>query len=208
MSTGRTPTSKEPQKKPRSWDPRNAVPPKKAAPGSPDESQQRWVTAAWIIGALLLIFLFQSSLLGGGVERLPFSSTSTSEPGFLQLVNRGAVTEANVSETSVTGTYKTGSDVHRFSTTLPPNFQTNSLIKTLGSNGVAVSASQPSVWSGFLFGWILPILFIGGLYYLFMRRMRNQMGAGALSFGKNKAKLYDRTDMKTTFKDVAGVDEV
>ncbi|MDP9224334.1 MAG: ATP-dependent zinc metalloprotease FtsH [Actinomycetota bacterium] len=41
-----------------------------------------------------------------------------------------------------------------------------------------------------------------------MRRMRNQMGAGALSFGKNKAKLYDRTDMKTTFKDVAGVDEV
>jgi cell division protease FtsH len=125
------------------------------------------------------------------------------------LVDKGAVTEVNVSETSVTGTYKTGADTHKFSTTIPPNFQTNSLVRTLKSNGVDVKGSQPSVWSSFLFGWVLPIAFFGGIYYFFiLRRMRNQMGAGALSFGKNKAKLYDRTDMKTTFKDVAGVDEV
>jgi cell division protease FtsH len=199
----------EPKKKPRSWDPRNAVPPKKGSPGSPAPQQQRWVTAAWVVGALILILLFQSSLLGGGVQSLPFSSQSASPPGFLQLVDSGAVTEANVSQTAVTGTYKTGSDTHKFSTTIPPNFQTNSLIKTLKANGVQVSGSQPSVWSSFLFGWVLPILFFGGIYYFFiLRRMRNQMGAGALSFGKNKAKLYDRTDMKTTFKDVAGVDEV
>jgi cell division protease FtsH len=161
-----------------------------------------------VVGALLLILLFQSSLFGG-VDVLPFSSTSTTSPGFLQLVDRGAVTEANVSETSVRGTYKKGTDTRSFSTTLPPNFQTNNLIKQLKAKGVAVSGSQPSVWSGFLFGWVLPILFFGGIYYFFiLRRMRNQMGAGALSFGKNKAKLYDRTDMKTTFKDVAGVDEV
>jgi cell division protease FtsH len=198
-----------PKKKPRGWDPRNAVPPKKKSSGSPAPDQQRWVTAAWVVGALLLILLFQSSLFGGGVDALPFSSTSTTSPGFLQLVDRGAVIEANVSETSVRGTYKKGADTHSFSTTLPPNFQTNSLIKQLQAKGVAVSGSQPSVWSGFLFGWVLPILFFGGIYYFFiLRRMRNQMGAGALSFGKNKAKLYDRTDMKTTFKDVAGVDEV
>jgi cell division protease FtsH len=198
----------EPKKKPRSWDPRNAVPPKKSGAGTPAPEQQRWVTAAWVLGALILILLFQSSLLGR-VEVLPFSSTSTASPGFLQLVDSGAVTEANVSETSVRGTYKTGTDTRSFSTTLPPNFQTNSLIKHLKAKGVAVSGSQPSVWSGFLFGWVLPILFFGGIYYFFiLRRMRNQMGAGALSFGKNKAKLYDRTDMKTTFKDVAGVDEV
>jgi cell division protease FtsH len=167
------------------------------------------VTAAWVVGALILILLFQSSLLGGGVQSLPFSSKSASPPGFLQLVDSGAVTEANVSQTAVTGTYKSGSGTHKFSTTIPPNFQTNSLIKTLKANGVQVSGSQPSVWSSFLFGWVLPILFFGGIYYFFiLRRMRNQMGAGALSFGKNKAKLYDRTDMKTTFKDVAGVDEV
>jgi cell division protease FtsH len=185
------------------------VPPKKKTAGSPPPEQQRWVTAAWVVGALILILIFQSSLLGGGVQSLPFSSKATSPPGFLQLVEQGAVTEANVSETAVTGTYTSGSDTHKFSTTLPPNFQTNSLVKTLKANGVKVSASQPSVWSGFLFGWVLPILFFGAIYYFFiLRRMRNQMGAGALSFGKNKAKLYDRTDMKTTFKDVAGVDEV
>jgi cell division protease FtsH len=204
--------SKRPEpnkKKPRSWDPRNAVPPKKTSPGTPAPQQQRWVTAAWVVGALILILLFQSSLLGGGVQSLPFSSQSGSPPGFLQLVDNGAVTEANVSQTSVTGTYKSGSDTHKFSTTIPPNYQTNSLVKTLKANGVQVSGSQPSVWSSFFFGWVLPIVFFGGIYYFFiLRRMRNQMGAGALSFGKNKAKLYDRTDMKTTFKDVAGVDEV
>ena len=59
---------------------------------------------------------------------------------------------------------------------------------------------------------LLPFLLIGGLYYFFfIRRVRNQLGGGAggpLSLGKNKAKLYDRTDLKTTFDDVAGVDEV
>ncbi|MDP9233305.1 MAG: ATP-dependent zinc metalloprotease FtsH, partial [Actinomycetota bacterium] len=203
--------SKQPApKKPRSWDPRNAVPPKKkTTSGSSAPDQQRWVTAAWVVGALILILVFQSTLLGGGVQALPFSSKAASPPGFLQLVDKGAVTDANVSQTAVTGTYTSGSDTHKFSTTLPPNFQTNSLVRTLKANGVEVSASQPSVWSGFLFGWVLPILFFGAIYYFFiLRRMRNQMGAGALSFGKNKAKLYDRTDMKTTFKDVAGVDEV
>ena len=36
------------------------------------------------------------------------------------------------------------------------------------------------------------------------------MGAGAsgaLNMGKNKVKIYDRKEMKTTFADVAGVDE-
>jgi len=57
---------------------------------------------------------------------------------------------------------------------------------------------------------LLPFLLIGGLYYYFFRRMQKGMsgGSGPLSFGKNKAKIYDeshKTD--TTFADVAGIDE-
>ena len=32
-------------------------------------------------------------------------------------------------------------------------------------------------------------------------------GANPLNMGKNKVKIYDRKEMKTTFSDVAGVDE-
>ncbi|MBA3350587.1 MAG: ATP-dependent zinc metalloprotease FtsH, partial [Actinobacteria bacterium] len=92
---------------------------------------------------------------------------------------------------------------------MPPNFETNQLVDRLREAGVEVTASQPSPWSGLLFSFILPFALIGGLYYLFMRRMGRQMGGGGpMSFGKNKAKLYDRMDLKTTFDDVAGVDEV
>jgi cell division protease FtsH len=47
---------------------------------------------------------------------------------------------------------------------------------------------------------------MAGLWLFLMRRM----GGGptqALSFGRSKAKIYDRKELKTTFADVAGVDE-
>src|SRR6266446_6221770 len=59
---------------------------------------------------------------------------------------------------------------------------------------------------GFLFGWIVPLALMIGLWMFVMRRM----GGGptqALSFGRSKAKIYDRKELKTTFADVAGVEE-
>ena len=47
---------------------------------------------------------------------------------------------------------------------------------------------------------------MAALWIFLMRRM----GGGptqALSFGRSKAKIYDRKELKTTFADVAGVDE-
>jgi ATP-dependent Zn protease len=66
---------------------------------------------------------------------------------------------------------------------------------------VNVSGEQPSFFSNFLLS-LLPFLVITLLFYFFfVRRLRSQMGGagGPLSIGKNKAKLYDRTDLKTTF---------
>ena len=54
---------------------------------------------------------------------------------------------------------------------------------------------------------VLPILLLLGLGYFFIFRRMNAGAAGALNLGKNKVKIYDRKEMKTTFNDVAGVDE-
>ena len=58
---------------------------------------------------------------------------------------------------------------------------------------------------------LLQLLLFGGIWYFFFRRMNKNMGGGGggiFSVGKSKAKLFDNeSDVKTTFKDVAGLAE-
>jgi cell division protease FtsH len=174
--------------------------PNRPPPGGMDK-RQRNITIAWVIGGLILFTLIQTFTAG--------SQQEVGFPRFLDLVGEGRVTEVNISETAATGTFESDNGEQDFTATLPTNYETNELVDDLRENGVNATFTQPSPWIGLL-SFMLPFLFIGGLYFFFMRRMRNQLtgGGGPLSLGKNKAKLYDRTDLKTTFKDVAGVDEV
>ena len=55
----------------------------------------------------------------------------------------------------------------------------------------------------------LPLIVLVGLWFFFMKRMSGGAGGGSqiFSIGKSKAKLFDeKTDVKTTFKDVAGLE--
>ncbi len=54
---------------------------------------------------------------------------------------------------------------------------------------------------------LLPILLIGLLIWFFFIRQIKMAGKGALSFGKSKARMLSKEKNKTTFKDVAGVEE-
>jgi cell division protease FtsH len=56
-----------------------------------------------------------------------------------------------------------------------------------------------------LLSWFLPVLLFFGLWSLLMRRFTP--GAGMMSFGKNKAKVYAEKEIETRFQDVAGADE-
>ena len=192
---------------------RGALPKKRLAPNKPGtgpgsgpgpfEGNRRWVSIAWIAGGLMLL-LFALNSLSASSEEVPLSR-------LLDLVDRGRVTEATIETGSVTGTYTSGGEKRRFTTTLPPDYQTNQLVQQLTKQGVTFSGSQPGLLTQILVSFV-PFLIFGALIYFFVfRRARQQLGGGSggpLSLGKNKAKLYDRTDLKTTFADVAGVDEV
>src|SRR6266487_391350 len=54
---------------------------------------------------------------------------------------------------------------------------------------------------------LFPILVIGLLIWFFFIRQIKMAGKGALSFGKSKARMLSKEKNKTTFKDVAGVEE-
>ena len=66
-----------------------------------------------------------------------------------------------------------------------------------------------SNWSEIFFS-LLPILIIVGIWIFIMRRMSGGGAGGGgqiFNIGKSKAKLFDeKTDIKTTFKDVAGLE--
>lgn len=64
---------------------------------------------------------------------------------------------------------------------------------------------------GEIFTMLLPIIILIGIWIFIMRRMSGGGGGGAggqlFNIGKSKAKLFDqKTDIKTSFKDVAGLE--
>jgi cell division protease FtsH len=66
-----------------------------------------------------------------------------------------------------------------------------------------------SNWSGILIN-LLPIILIVVIWIIIMRRMSGGSGGGGgqiFNIGKSRAKLFDeKTDVKVTFKDVAGLE--
>ena len=183
--------------------PGKAAPARDGDSSGPFDPTQRRMTLTWIAAAIFVFVIVQAVFFPGPRE-IPFSR-------FLGLVEEDRVEEVNISTGTVDGKFTSGDQDIEFTSTIAPNYEVTTLVEELQAKGVTFTGSQPSPWAGLLFGWVLPFAFIGLLYYFFIyRRLRNQLGGGGgpLSLGKNKAKLYDRTDLKTTFNDVAGVDEV
>ena len=57
-----------------------------------------------------------------------------------------------------------------------------------------------------LISWF-PLILIVGVWIYLMRQMQGGGGRGAMSFGKSKARMLNEETNKTTFEDVAGVEE-
>jgi cell division protease FtsH len=84
-------------------------------------------------------------------------------------------------------------------------FSPNKLDQLFASGTVEPSASNVAVMN--LVWGIAPFLILGLLFWFFFIRQIKAAGKGALSFGKSKARMLAKDRNKTTFKDVAGVDE-
>jgi cell division protease FtsH len=97
-----------------------------------------------------------------------------------------------------------------FETVRPPFLQ-DDLSETLSEHRVAVLGEKPeeqSILKQLLIA-SFPILIILAVFIFFMRQMQGGMGgkSGPMSFGKSKAKMLEGGKVKTTFADVAGIEE-
>ena len=154
----------------------------------------------WLIIGVVLITVFNT--FNGG-EEPPQEAYSA----FLEQVETGQVASVVFEGQELKVTRMSGEHY----VVVMPSVGDGSLLATLKDAGVGVEGKMPeeqSFWAQLLIA-SFPILIIIAVFMLFMRQM--QGGAGGrgnpMTFGKSKARLLSEDEIKTTFADVAGVDE-
>ncbi|MBI3648380.1 MAG: ATP-dependent zinc metalloprotease FtsH [Actinobacteria bacterium] len=150
---------------------------------------------------LLVLFAFNTWLGRASTTPITYSK-------FISLVNSGQIVgTVTISASDVSGQFKTDKgDTVSFRATLPPNLDPGPLTNELIAKGVQVQGGQQSLLTGLLVN-TLPLLLVMVVIYYFVFRRVGAGASAALNLGRNKVKVYDRKELKSTFGDVAGVDE-
>jgi cell division protease FtsH len=172
-----------------------------SGPGIPKTRLTPWILIALVVLALVAFNQWFSTA----------SRQSIDLSRFYQLVDDGKITpgtKITISATQVTGSYTDDTGTHTFVATLPgSNYDPSTTLEPkLQAKGIDYTGTQPSPWFSLLAS-ILPLVLLMGIAYYFLFRRVGGGAANPLNMGKNKVKIYDRKEMKTTFSDVAGVDE-
>ncbi|MDG2173444.1 MAG: ATP-dependent zinc metalloprotease FtsH [Flavobacteriaceae bacterium] len=184
----------------------------------------------WIYGGIILLFLLINLFTGsaGGID-----SAATTPSKFLEFVKNGDVEKIEIINKREVRVFLTRDaelkDIHRNTvkksfitgTSLSPNYKfefgdlqnfENSLAIISRENNINVETNyvtEQNYWGDFLIS-LLPFILIIAIWIFIMRRMSSSAGGSGgqiFSIGKSKAKLFDaNSDMKITFKDVAGLE--
>jgi cell division protease FtsH len=160
---------------------------------------RRWRFSLWWLLALVIVLWLLRGLAISGSTEIDYSR-------FIDLVREDRVTDVTISASSVSGKFSEGGTQVSFNATRPPSDTSEALEQFLDNHNVRYTGSQPSGLASLLGYWLPTILIFGLLWWFLIRRMSGG-AATALNLGRNRAKIYDRKEMKTTFSDVAGLDE-
>ncbi|MEK6805465.1 MAG: ATP-dependent zinc metalloprotease FtsH [Pseudomonadota bacterium] len=154
----------------------------------------------WVVILVVLMGVFQS--FAGKTGATPALAYSE----FLDQVKQGNVDQVLIEGQNIRGQLKSGS---RF-TTISPETDNRAMVGTLIEQGVRFDGEAPKqtpILLQLLFN-AFPILLLIAVWVYFMRQMQGGAGGrGAMSFGKSKARMLSADQVKTTFNDVAGVEE-
>ncbi len=194
-------------------------PPTRPSPGAGGPGQQRrpplWKSWRWwvFIGVILAANILIANLAPNGVSRItiPYST-------FKAQVEAGNVVSVNATGETIQGHAKKAVSAPG-STQTSQDFQTQRPAFASGPNGDALEAlleqkkvqitANPDTSSTLVvllesFG---PTFLFVGLFFLIIRRSSGGGAGGVFGLGKSKARLYDPERPRTTFADVAGIEE-
>ncbi len=158
------------------------------------------MSAVWYVLAFLLLLA-----LGQAFFFTLQSGRTIQYSEFKNFVRGGRVQEVIVAEDRVRGTLKTP-DANGQKNFVAIRIEDPQLLQDLDKSGVRYTGEVSSKWLPELLGWIIPLLFLVGIWSFFFRRIGGAEG-GVMSFARSRAKVYAEDDVKVSFADVAGVDE-
>jgi len=160
----------------------------------------------WVLVALAcLALIFRLSSSGSEYEEVPTSQAVSVIMGNEQLkevilTDQEQLIQITEGDGTMIEAYWVGTSEEELITRLNERVSAGTLEKWNGVN------ETPGIWSQLL-GWIIPLLLIAGLFIFMMSSVGGGAGGRVFSFGRSKAKVANKDTPKTTFADVAGVDE-
>src|SRR5919201_2924409 len=167
----------------------------------------------WIVIALFALnFILSLSLSNKpSREKIPYTL-------FYQQVEKSNVSEISSKGEEIQGDFKAkvsyppgknAQPITKFQT-VRPAFGDDGLAKLLIQKNVTVNAhpvdTGTPLWQTLIFGFG-PTLLLVGLFIALARRASGGPGGVLGSFGRSTAKRYEHSSQRTTFKDVAGIEE-
>ncbi len=154
----------------------------------------------WLIIAAVLLTVFNNFNVKPEPQALSYSD-------FIAQVRNDEIRQVTVEDRLIRGTTRSGEEFQ----VVRPGLNDQKLLDDLYNHNVEIVGKLPeqqSIWAQLLIA-SFPILIIIAVFMLFMRQMQGGGGGrgGPMAFGKSKARLLSEDQIKTTFADVAGVDE-
>src|SRR5438552_16682175 len=179
------------------------------APKTPRQTGS-WLRLALLAGLSLYLVILTAPLVSklGGPARVDLSYSQ-----LVTQVENGNVGDITIQGQSAQGDLKvaganSGVTDTQFTATVPDNvgLPEPSFFPLLKSHNVAPTVKQDTGGIGSLLLTFLPFLALIAIWIWFVRRS-GQAAQGIFSFGRSRARLQDPSTPKTTFHDVAGVEQ-
>ena len=173
--------------------------------------------ALYVFLGVLLLSVINSLGVNQRFERKDYS-------WFIQLLNNTDNPDASpklisitINDREISGKYQESVSLEKGKAKMPQAFHTvipddpglmNLIRKAAAEKKLIVKAEPPaqmSWWLNLLINWFPFIILIGA--WLFILNKMQGGGAKALSFGKSRARMFDPSEKRVLFKDVAGINE-
>lgn len=175
-------------------------------PSGPNKAWLYWLLIISIIPALIL-------LQGKGQGKVD----TLTHTQFVELVDQNRISEAEINYhpqspdlREIVGKYY-AEDKTAPGGKVEKNFRIKTRLNEPLEEKILMSGKfktvEPNTFMMTLVTLLLPFIFIAILIYFFLFRQIKNAGKNAMSFGKSKARMLSKEKNKTTFKDVAGVEE-
>jgi len=171
-----------------------------------------WVAWIVIFAALLALFFLKGHLA-------PQTGTQLSEADFIEKFNSNQIVQATVTYPTVSGGAGTVTgkffdvgqdgkiDPTKTVSFIVPTFVLTPSVEEQLVRSHKIDINWPNPMLSDIGYQLLFFVGIGVLFWFFFIRQIKIAGKGALSFGRSKARLLAKDRNKTTFKNVAGIDE-